>query len=171
MLSRKLRVFVPVFLLLVLADCGTKRMAETHLVATIPQSVFGDALRFTLAYNPDAAFGVSVGPASRWVLAIAAAVVLVLLIGMLRRARSGDTWLVAALALAAGGATGNLLDRVYSSHGVVDFIDVGLGAHRFWTFNVADVGVTTGALLLAVLLWRRGTREASVVLGNSDPEH
>jgi signal peptidase II len=60
----------------------------------------------------------------------------------------------AALALVAGGALGNLLDRLRSPLGVVDFIDVGIGDARFWTFNVADVGVTVGAVLLATVLWR-----------------
>jgi signal peptidase II len=59
-----------------------------------------------------------------------------------------------ALALLAGGALGNLLDRVRSARGVVDFIDVGLGDARFWTFNIADVGVSVGAVLLALVLWR-----------------
>lgn len=36
---------------------------------------------------------------------------------------------------------------------MVDFIDVGVGTVRFWTFNVADSGVTIGACLLAVVLW------------------
>ena len=39
----------------------------------------------------------------------------------------------------------------------MDFIDVGVGSYRFWIFNVADVGVTLGAIALAVLLWRRET--------------
>ena len=54
----------------------------------------------------------------------------------------------------AGGALGNLLDRIRSPRGVVDFIDLGIGDARFYTFNVADVGVTLGAILLAVVLWR-----------------
>jgi len=60
----------------------------------------------------------------------------------------------AALALVAGGALGNLLDRLRSPLGVIDFIDVGIGDSRFWIFNVADIGVTVGALLLALVLWR-----------------
>ena len=48
-----------------------------------------------------------------------------------------------------------------SPGGVVDFIDVGLGIHRSWTFNIADAGITCGALLLAVTLWR-GDRTDSV---------
>jgi signal peptidase II len=65
-----------------------------------------------------------------------------------------------ALALASGGATGNLIDRIREPRGVVDFIDIGVGTVRFWTFNVADSAVTIGALLLAWVLWheeRSGT--------------
>jgi lipoprotein signal peptidase len=40
----------------------------------------------------------------------------------------------------------------------VDFIDIGVGGWRFWTFNLADLGVTCGAILLALLLLRRGSQ-------------
>ena len=53
-----------------------------------------------------------------------------------------------------GGALGNLLDRVRFREGVVDFIDVGVGNVRFWTFNVADAAVTVGAACLVIALWR-----------------
>jgi signal peptidase II len=41
---------------------------------------------------------------------------------------------------------------------VIDFIDIGIGDSRFWTFNLADIGVTVGALLLAVIYWREDSR-------------
>jgi lipoprotein signal peptidase len=44
--------------------------------------------------------------------------------------------------------------------GVVEFIDIGFGGWRFYTFNLADVGVTCGAILLALLLLRRGGDDA-----------
>lgn len=68
-----------------------------------------------------------------------------------------------ALALVTGGAIGNLLDRLQSARGVVDFIDAGVGAHRFWTFDIADAGMTVGAVLLAILLSQgeRARKEAS----------
>ena len=47
------------------------------------------------------------------------------------------------------GALGNLVDRIRSPCGVVDCIDVGVGSVRFWTFNVADIGGSIGAMLLA----------------------
>ena len=59
-----------------------------------------------------------------------------------------------ALALIGGGAAGNLLDRLRSSRGVVDFIDIGVGDVRFWTFNLADAGVFCGAMLLLLVLSR-----------------
>ena len=67
------------------------------------------------------------------------------------------------LALIAGGALGNLLDRLRSVRGVVDFIDVGIGDSRFWTFNVADSGVTCGAILLMLVLWSRPAPPDAVV--------
>jgi signal peptidase II len=70
-----------------------------------------------------------------------------------RRAEPRDGWLIGALALLLGGAVGNLIDRVRWNGGVVDFIDVGIGQWRFWTFNVADSAVTVGAILLALVLW------------------
>jgi signal peptidase II len=58
-----------------------------------------------------------------------------------------------AIALVCGGAVGNLIDRIRSAAGVVDFIDVGIGDLRWPTFNVADMAVSIGAFLLAWVLW------------------
>src|SRR5678809_1654530 len=58
-----------------------------------------------------------------------------------RTSEPGDTTRVLALGLAWGGAAGNLIDRLKSTRGVVDFVDIGVGDVRFWTFNVADADV------------------------------
>jgi len=122
-------------------------------------------VQLTLAHNPGAAFSFSLGPLSRVIFSVLALVVLAVLWRLYRDTSSGDGWQSVALALVAGGALGNLLDRLRSARGVVDFIDLGYGSFRLWTFNVADVGVTMGGLLLAVLLLRRadaGSVAASV---------
>lgn len=49
---------------------------------------------------------------------------------------------------------GNIVNRLWSERGVVDWIDVGVGSHRWPAFNVADIGVSVGACVLAVVLWR-----------------
>ncbi|MFL5595004.1 MAG: signal peptidase II, partial [Gemmatimonadaceae bacterium] len=51
------------------------------------------------------------------------------------------------------------IDRLRSARGVVDFIDIGLGTHRFWTFNVADMAVTLGTATLTWVLCVRAARD------------
>ena len=152
---RKARWFWPVFATVLLADCSTKELVVSALGTNPgPHPVIGDLLRFSLAYNPDAAMSLSFGSASRLVFGTIALVALVVLFRLYHRTASDAVLRAVALALLAGGALGNLLDRIRSTRGVVDFIDVGVGDARFWTFNIADLGVSAGALLLALVLWR-----------------
>ena len=149
----KARLFWPLLLGLLLADCGTKRIAEDTLLPHMPQEVVGDVVRFTLAYNPGAAFGMHFGDASRTIFIVLTIVALVALTLMYRSTPPEQRVQIVALALVTGGALGNLADRLRGAAGVVDFIDVGVGGTRFWTFNVADAGITVGAILLALTLW------------------
>ena len=164
MLTKKAKAFWPLLLLLIFADCTTKRLAEEHLVPEhVPHPVVGDVVRFTLAYNPDAAFSFSLGQHSRIGFTVLALGVLIALGSVYRSTAAQDRMQAIALALVAGGAIGNVMDRFRTVggayRGVVDFIDIGVGGWRFWTFNLADVGVTCGAILLALLLLKR--REGS----------
>jgi signal peptidase II len=152
-LPHRARVFWPVFVGWVAADYLSKRAAESRLAAHIPTDVIGPWVRFTLTYNTGAAMNISVGDASRVVFTVLALLMIAVILGMYRRTPPHETAQPVALALIAGGALGNLLDRVRSVRGVVDFIDVGIGDSRFWTFNVADAGVTCGAVLLMMVLW------------------
>lgn len=169
--SRKARAFWPLAFLLLFTDCATKRLAETHLVDDyLPHEVLGDAVRFTLAYNPGAAFGFTVGPMSRWFFTTIAVVMVGLFLHWYRQAAPHDRSFAAALGLVSGGAVGNMLDRLRSERGVVDFIDIGIGDVRFWTFNLADVGLTVGAVILAVLLWKREDEvQEQLALGAAPP--
>ena len=137
-----------------LADVVSKMLAERLLAPRyVPHSIIGDIVRFTLAYNPGAAFSMSLGAYSRVIFGAFAVVALVVLWRLYRMTglgvRAGDRWRIIALGLAWGGAAGNLVDRFRSPLGVVDFIDIGYGTVRFWTFNVADSAVSVGAVLLA----------------------
>ena len=136
-------------------DAITKALAVQHLAPRhIPHRVIGDFLRFTLAYNPGAAFGMHLGPASRWIFATLSVIIVVVILRV-----TADLTRVSRLAafgvpVVIGGALGNLLDRIRFREGVVDFIDVGVGDVRFWTFNVADSAVTVGAVCLVLALWK-----------------
>jgi signal peptidase II len=155
----KARLFWPLLVTLLGTDCATKELAETRLAPAVPEQVMGDYVRLTLAYNRGAALSISVGGHSRLVFSLAAVVAIVLLARFYRRIPAPSPGLVAAIALMIGGALGNLLDRLRSPRGVVDFIDLGIGSYRFWTFNVADVGVSIGAVMLAWFLARSDRAE------------
>jgi len=88
---------------------------------------------------------------------------LVILGRLYKATRQGDLLRTFALGLVCGGAVGNLIDRVRSATGVVDFIDVGVGDLRWPTFNVADMAVSVGAFLLAWVLWGEERQGAPVV--------
>jgi signal peptidase II len=144
-------IFWPIVVAVVVADFATKAAAVRLLVpAHVPHEVFGSAARLTLAYNRGGAFGLPLG--SRALHAFAALVVLGFLYRLYRQTPERFRARVAALALLCGGAIGNLVDRARSGRGVVDFIDLGVGGVRFWTFNVADMAVCIGAILLVWVL-------------------
>jgi signal peptidase II len=150
----KALVFWPTVAAVVLADSATKWLAERLLVPQyVPRDVIGDIVRFTLAYNPGAAFGLHVGEHSRWIFTLLTVAALVILGRLYRGTRAADVRRALALALVTGGALGNLIDRLRHDAGVVDFIDLGFGTMRWYTFNVADMAVSLGAVLLAWVLW------------------
>jgi signal peptidase II len=158
--SKNGRVFWTAAVLVIILDVITKYLVVQHLEPHVPVPVAGEFARLTLAYNPGAAFSMSLGDYSRYIFGAFAVIALIILYRLFivwqRQVTSPRDALVRSLALglAWGGAAGNLIDRIHSVRGVVDFIDIGVGDVRFWTFNVADSAVTVGALMLAVVLWR-----------------
>ncbi len=160
--SSNTRLFWPVAAAFLLTDVVTKWWAVQSLSpAHTRHEVFGEWLTFTLLYNPGAAFGLHLGDWSRWIFTALTVGAVVILTRMYQSAADGDRVKVIALGMILGGACGNLIDRLRSGQGVVDFIDVGIGDLRWPTFNVADIGVSCGALLLAVVLWREDRAAAT----------
>ena len=162
-MTPKGRAFLAVSVPLVAADAITKELAARGLQPVqVPHPVIGDVLRLTLTYNRQGAMGLTLGAWARPAFALLATCALGVLALVLARTRPADRLRASALGLLAAGAAGNLWDRLRWAHGVVDFIDVGLGSHRFWTFNVADAALTVGVALLAWVLWREdaATRRA-----------
>ncbi|MGA6957374.1 MAG: signal peptidase II, partial [Candidatus Acidiferrales bacterium] len=75
------------------------------------------------------------------------------LIWLLATGRAGGRAGECGIALILGGALGNVLDRVLH-HSVTDFIDFHVGAHHWYTFNLADSAIVIGAALVVVELFR-----------------
>lgn len=162
------RRFAGVVAVVLILDLLTKIAAEVWLRRYVGISVIGDFFQLRLVYNPGAAFGINVGPYSRWVFMVLSMAALVVLGSMLRTTRSGDGVRLYSLALITAGAAGNLVDRIRSPLGVVDFLDFTFGTWHFPTFNVADSAVTCGAILLAISLWNEGhPAEAAVPVASA----
>jgi signal peptidase II len=152
----------------VAADLATKLVAVANLSPQhIPHEILGNGFRFTLVYNPGAAFGLNLGVYSRWIFMALTIGALVILMRLYQATRQGDFVRTLAIGLVCGGAVGNLIDRIRSPRGVVDFIDVGVGDFRWPTFNVADMAVSVGAFLLAWVLWGEERSQAPVVTAAS----
>ena len=148
-------VFWPVVLGVLAVDLVTKAIAVAMLAPQhVPHPLLGETVRLTLVYNPGAAFGLYLGEHSRIIFTVLTVAALAILWRLYRATAQRDWRRTLALALVCAGAVGNLADRLRSSRGVVDFIDIGVATWRWPTFNVADMAVTSGALLLALVLWR-----------------
>lgn len=130
-----------------LIDQLTKELILHFMEPGVPLMLLGDWFRFLLVFNPGAAF--SFGTGATWVFTCIQLGYLVLAAVIVPRTR--DPWMVFAFALIAGGALGNLVDRLCRAPGffighVVDFISVG----SFAIFNVADSAITCGVILFLV---------------------
>jgi len=147
-------------LAVLILDILSKQWALHSLSLVRTEHPFGAWLPLTLSFNRGAAFSVSFGEASNLIFMVAAAVALVVLYRFYRSTPAHDHLKLVALALIAGGALGNLIDRVIRwPQGVVDFIgpyNLNLIFIRYpWPiFNVADMGITCGAVALALSMWR-----------------
>jgi len=144
--------------LVFILDFISKRMVLAREDALRAQvEVFGDLVRFIYVRNPGSAMGLF--PVGRWALVGISVLASVFLIYLYRTSDPEHRVRRGAMAAILGGALGNLVDRVFYGGHVVDFIDVGLGTHRFYTFNVADMGVTVGGALLFLCILFDGRRQ------------
>lgn len=136
-------------------DLATKSWALRALADRAPREILGGFMPLTLAYNQGAAFGLRIGDDPRLIFVPITVVAVIFLVSLIRSARPGDWVRVVAASLVLGGALGNLWDRVRWDRGVVDFLGpVDLGFTLFPIFNIADIGITCGAILLAISFWR-----------------
>ena len=108
--------------------------------------------RITLVRNAGAAFGMFQGARYPFIIAsvIAAAFIVYLAVKLPREERVRRV----VLGMILGGAIGNLIDRIYAGE-VIDFLEIGVSGHYWPVFNVADMGVSIGAVLLLILLIRQ----------------
>ncbi len=146
-------------LLILLVSCVscdqiTKGLVRTHFSDTPAQSWLYDVVRFHYAENAGAflSLGTTLPEPLRFLLfQVAVGGMLAGLFLFTLRGRFTSRWFVVGLGLILAGGIGNFLDRLLHQGLVLDFMNMGIGPVRTGIFNVADVCITVGALLLAWL--------------------
>lgn len=141
-------LFAAIAIAVVVADQVGKAwvIAQIPDIAGPPVAVLGEWLRVVHWENSGILFGLL--PRSGPAFAVVSLVVVVL-IGVYHARAGRGIVTTLALALLLGGAIGNLLDRVRFG-AVVDWIDMGIGDVRFWTYNLGDAAITSAIVLLLV---------------------
>ena len=154
-MKRKFAFLGTVLPVVLLADILTKYWAQNALMNAPRPDFLGGYVPLTLAYNRGAAFGISIGNDPRWVFIPVALIALGLMVALLVRAHERDHLRLSALVLVIAGALGNLIDRVRWDRGVVDFIGpIDLGFMHWPIFNIADMAISCGAVMLALSFWQ-----------------
>ncbi len=131
--------------LVVILDQGSKRIIWEIFQSRGGVDVIDGFLRITLSKNKGAVFGILAG--TKNLLLVVTIISIGVLIFFAYRMRYAPAAKRVWLGLILGGAFGNLIDRLAAGE-VLDFLDMGVGLYRWPTYNVADIAVTVGAVLL-----------------------
>lgn len=153
MIQRPLLAFCLLLAVCVGCDHASKQAATSLLAGAPALALAGDAVRFELVSNPGAfmSLGAGLPDALRLFLLLGAVPVMIALVCVaLSRSARGSRAVLVGLALLAGGGFGNWLDRLMNGGAVTDFVSIGVGPLRTGVFNLADVAVIAGVLLVVL---------------------
>ncbi len=151
----KLVLFLGVTILIL--DQITKLWIESNFVLGETRTVIPGLFNLVFVLNKGAAFGFLAdleGNLRTYFFIGATALAVVLIIYLLRTVHRRDYYLFSALGLILGGALGNMIDRIRLGM-VIDFLDFHLGSHHWPAFNIADVAISIGAILLIVSFYKK----------------
>ncbi len=147
----QLQIFYGCSIFLILLDQSTKYLAQQAFRDRPAQIFIGDLFRFDYAENPGAFLGMGdslSNPVRFWIFTI---LVFTMMVGLtallhLKKFSRQEAW---AYSLVFAGGIGNLIDRSFRTDGkVIDFMNVGVGSLRTGIFNVADMAIMLGLILL-----------------------
>ena len=153
-------LFAGVAALVVAVDQASKTWVTGAVAPGEALRLVGDNLRLIITQNTGGLFGLFQQQSAVFALFSTGVMVLIVVV----HGRSAPSrYLTLTLGLLLGGAIGNFIDRIRLAY-VIDWVDIGLGDWRFYTFNVADMAVTASVLLLLGL----SLRPAPSTEGGSD---
>lgn len=165
-IKRNLRAFLLFVLLAVTLDQITK-FAVVGMLDPFdpPREIIGSLIRFKLAFNPYGVFSLQFGPPALYYALSMFGIIVFVLIGLSQTRRLA----VVVWGFIIGGAIGNFIDRV-RMHYVIDFIDMGIGPHRWYVYNLADAFISVGVVFLLAqeLFWKKPAAETAPASGQGD---
>jgi signal peptidase II len=143
------------------AGCRVPEDIIIHQCYGTPVTVIEGFWEWRLSMNPGSAFGLfgSLGPSvTRILLSVVGVAAVIGMVYMLKKSRPDQRILHWALAFVAGGAVGNLIDRMYFSV-VTDFVLWKYKTHEWPVFNIADVVLVIGVGLMFIDIQKENKRE------------
>ncbi len=149
-------VFILAAVILVI-DQATKIWIQNTIPLWESKTIIPGLFNLVHVLNKGAAFGFLAdleGSMQTYFFIGVTGLAVVLILHLLRTVHRKDYYLFSALGLILGGALGNLIDRIRIGM-VIDFLDFHLGSHHWPAFNVADMAISTGAILLLVSFYKK----------------
>ncbi len=140
---------------MIIVDQATKLWASSAMEVWTGKTVIPGFFNLVHVLNRGAAWGFLDSENISWQRPLFIIVALIALgfIGyMLKTTEASDTWMITGLGMIAGGAVGNLIDRVQIG-AVVDFLDFYVGDYHWPAFNIADCALTVGAACILISMF------------------
>ena len=155
-MASRYRIVSLLALIVLILDQITKFWVAAVLPLWTSKTVIPGFFNLVHVLNKGAAFGFLNEVEAAWrpyFFLGATALAIVLILHLLRTVPREDTVLFTALGLILGGAVGNLADRIRLGE-VIDFLDFYIGKYHWPAFNVADMAISVGSVLLLVSVYR-----------------
>ena len=149
----------------IVSDQATKFVAKLFLQPGEFYSYAGDTFRFQYAENSGAFLGLGATLPEPWrhlIFTIFVGLFLLALLVYLLRSSELTSYATVCLSLVCDGGLSNLIDRLAYDGRVIDFLNVGIGSLRTGIFNVADMAITFGALLMLLESFRTTAKPAEL---------
>lgn len=165
MKRRQLKIILLLALVALCTSCdlSTKWLASRHLQYSLPIPIIDNWLELRYTENEAIAFSLfhSVPSGIRsWIIYGLSTMAFIFLIFLIWESRRNSFWWLLALMLILAGALGNLSERILRGY-VIDFIHFHYYDRFSWpVFNVADILISTGGILLAILMLRKSVRQS-----------
>lgn len=149
-------IYYVIAAVIIALDQFTKWLVVINMEVRESIPVIENVLYLTSHRNEGAAFGILQG--QMWLFYIATVGVVAAIIYMIQTQLNGSRWYGTALSLVLGGAVGNFIDRVLEG-AVVDFIDMYIFTYNYPIFNVADMALVAGVIMVIIHVFMEEKRQ------------